>query len=205
MPIMATTNHDEREQLLDFLRHQRVAVKNAAYGLTDVQAAATPTASALSVGGLVKHLTLGERGWMRDVRREAAPSVDEADEAAYFDGFRMLPGETLAGLLAAYDAAGAETDATIRRTDLDQEVPVPRGGPWLPTDITAWSVRWIVLHLIEETARHAGHADVIRESIDAATAATLMAAVEGWPANDWVTPWAPADPAAATTATAAPA
>lgn len=194
MPIMAPMHHDERELLLTFLAQMRAQAKNAAYGLTDAQAAATPTASPLSVGGLIKHLTFGERGWMKDVRQE--PTTDEdADESAYFDGFRMLPGETLAGLIEAYDAAAVDTDATIRATDLDQAVPVPQGGPWLPQDLDAWNVRWVVLHLIEETARHAGHADILRESIDGGTAGTLMAAAEGWPADGWITPWTPAEPA----------
>jgi hypothetical protein len=127
---------------------------------------------------------------MQDVRRE--PATAEADVAAYFDGFRMLPGETLAELLGDYDAACAETDATIMAIDdLNQEVPVPSGRPWLPTDITAWTVRWVVLHLIEETARHAGHADIVRESVDGASAGTLLAAAEGWPADGWITPWQP--------------
>jgi hypothetical protein len=173
------------------LNQQRAQVRNAAYGLTDDQAAATPTASPLSVGGLIKHLTLAERGWMRDVRRE--PAVGEATEADYFDGFRMKSGETLAEVLADYEAAGAETDVTIRGVDdLSQPVPVPDGGPWLPRDVDAWSVRWVVLHLIEETARHAGHADILRESIDGGVAGTLMAAAEGWPADGWITPWHPA-------------
>jgi hypothetical protein len=50
-------------------------------------------------------------------------------------------------------------------------------------------VRWVLLHLIEEIARHAGHADIIRESLDGATAFPLMAAVEGWPPNPWFEPW----------------
>ncbi len=56
--------------------------------------------------------------------------------------------------------------------------------PWIPGGIV-WTPRWVLLHLIEETARHAGHADIIRESIDGATCWTLMAAAEGWPAQDW--------------------
>lgn len=46
--------------------------------------------------------------------------------------------------------------------------PVPRGVPWFPADVEKWSVRWVLLHLIEETARHGGHADIIRESLDGA-------------------------------------
>jgi hypothetical protein len=197
MPIMAPMHHDERELLVTFLAQLRAQAKNAAYGLTDAQAASTPTASPLSVGGLIKHLTFGERGWMKDVRGKSEREVGEStDESAYFDGFRMLPRETLAGLIEEYDAAAAETDATIRATDLDQAVPVPQGGPWLPQDLDAWTVRWVALHLIQEAARHAGHADLLRESIDGGTAGTLMAAAEGWPADGWITPWSATEPTA---------
>jgi hypothetical protein len=57
--------------------------------------------------------------------------------------------------------------------------------------VEAWSVRWVLLHLVEEIARHTGHADIVRESIDGATAYELMAAAEGWPATPWLTPWSP--------------
>jgi hypothetical protein len=68
-----------------------------------------------------------------------------------------------------------------------------RSRPEFPDDIEAWSVRWVLLHLIAETARHAGHADIVRESVDGATAFPLMAAAEGWPATPWRQPWARAD------------
>ena len=58
-------------------------------------------------------------------------------------------------------------------------------------------MRWVVLHLIEEIGRHAGHADIVRESIDGATMYELMAAVEGWPATEWLQPWTAPAPVAA--------
>lgn len=61
----------------------------------------------------------------------------------------------------------------------------------LPDDVEAWSVRWVLLHLVEETARHAGHADLMRELIDGAKMYELMAAVEGWPDTDWLRAWRP--------------
>ncbi len=57
--------------------------------------------------------------------------------------------------------------------------------------MTAWSVRWVWFHLVEELARHAGHADIIREAVDGATMYPLVAAAEGFPATDWLTPWSP--------------
>jgi hypothetical protein len=70
-------------------------------------------------------------------------------------------------------------------------VPIPKGDPWTPDDLDAWTVRWVLLHLIEETARHAGHADIVRETIDGAQMYPLMAAAEGWPATTWLQPWTP--------------
>jgi hypothetical protein len=105
-------------------------------------------------------------------------------------GFRLGPDETLAGVLAQYDEVARETEEAIAGiADLGQPVPIPKGVPWFPSDVDAWSVRWVLLHLIEETARHAGHADIIRESIDGATAMPLLAAAEGWPATPWLQPW----------------
>ena len=82
-------------------------------------------------------------------------------------------------------------DRAILAADLNTSVPVPQDVPWFPKDVPAWTVRWVVLHLIEELARHAGHADLIRESIDGATMYELMAGREGWPATPWLTPWQP--------------
>jgi hypothetical protein len=105
----------------------------------------------------------------------------------------VKPGETVASLVADLETAGRETDEAIRGiADLGQDVPVPKGVPWFPADVDAWSVRWVLLHLVEELARHAGHADIVRESIDGATMHPLMAAVEGWPETEWLKPWRPA-------------
>ena len=120
------------------------------------------------------------------------PYPTSPSEAAsrYEEGFRLLPHETLADALAAYATVARNTEAVVRAIlDLHQAVPVPKGVPWFPADVDAWTVRWVLLHLIEETARHAGHADIIRESIDGATMYALMAAAEGWPATDWLQPW----------------
>jgi Protein of unknown function (DUF664) len=68
---------------------------------------------------------------------------------------------------------------------------VPRDAPWFPADVEAWSVRWVIEHLISELGRHAGHADIIRESIDGATMYELVAAAEGLAPQPWLTPWRP--------------
>jgi uncharacterized damage-inducible protein DinB len=185
MPGQVPPVPDERTGLLAYLAQQRYVLRLAAYGLTDDQARETPTSSALSIGGLIKHVATTERGWIDMVLQRSSGSEDD-----YVANFRLGPDETLAGVLQIYDEVAAETERVIAGIpDLGQPVPVPRGVPWYPSDVEAWSVRWVLLHLIEETARHAGHADIVRESIDGATAMPLMAAAEGWPSTPWLQPW----------------
>ena len=189
MPGQAPPLPDERELLLAFLNQQRDGLRYAAFGLTDEQARLAPTPSPLSVGGLLKHVISMEEGWM-DLVVQRSRGGGQAD---YEENFRLGPDETLAALLARYDEVADETAAIVRGIDdLGRDVPVPKGVPWYPDDIDAWSVRWVLLHLIEEVARHAGHADIVREAVDGATMYPLMAAAEGWPATDWMQPWEPA-------------
>jgi uncharacterized damage-inducible protein DinB len=191
MPGQAPPLTDERDLLLAYIEQQRDGIRNAAHGLTEEQARLAPTAGTLTIGGLIKHAADAEKGWVDLVLGRATGSREDR-ESAYVDNFRLGPDETLAVLLARYREVAADTGAAIAGiADLGQAVPVPKGVPWFPADVTEWSVRWVLLHLIEETARHAGHADIIRESIDGATMYALMAAVEGWPATEWLTPWAP--------------
>jgi uncharacterized damage-inducible protein DinB len=196
VPGQAPPHRDERELLLAYIDQQRDGLRFAAYGLTDEQARSTPTAGTLSVGGLITHVAATERGWIDLIpgaRPAGAPAVAQADaEAAYEDQFRLAPDRTLADALRTMDDVAAETAAVVRRTSLDADVPVPQGVPWYPDDVDAWTVRWVLLHLVEEIARHAGHADIVRESIDGATMYELMAGAEGWPATDWLQPWTPA-------------
>ena len=187
MPGQARPVADERDGLLTFLGQMRLVLKLSAYGLTDDQArqaAASP--SPLTIGGLIKHSAAVERSWAAMVQHQRLEQDYEAQ-------WRLDPAATLAGTIADYDEAASETDALIAGiADLDQPVPVPKGVPWFPDDLEAWSVRWVLLHLIQETARHAGHADIVREAIDGATAFPLMAAAEGWPETPWMKPWKPA-------------
>jgi uncharacterized damage-inducible protein DinB len=180
---------DERSGLLAYLAQQRHVIRIAAHGLSDEQARAVPSASELSVGGLVKHAANTESGWI-DVVLQQPQKPFEDGMTDYFENYRLGESETLESVLDRYDRVAARTEEVVAGiADLGQAVPVPQGVPWYPKDVEAWSVRWVLLHLIEETARHAGHADIIRESLDGATAMPLMAAAEGWPESDWVKPW----------------
>ena len=190
MPMNARPVTGELDGLLAFLDHQREAVRYACFGLTEEQARAAPAASPLSLGGLVKHLARGERNWTARIEGRPVPGDDDpgAAMAEYMGTFRLTDDETLAGVLAGYETAASHTDRIARaNSDLDRKVQLP-AAPWGP-DPDRCTVRWILLHLIEETARHAGHADLLREALDGGLSGPLMAAAEGWPADGWVTPW----------------
>lgn len=196
MPAMPPPVADERQALRDYLFQQQHAYRALAFGLTDDQARETPTVSALSIGALIKHVTGVQNSWM--LRVAAAPGAPPADErpveereADYTAEFLMTADETLAEVLDRFEAQNVETLRLVETADFDAAVPVPRDAPWFPEDIEAWSVRWVLFHMIEELARHAGQGDVIRESIDGATMYELLAGLEGWPQTDWLTPWQP--------------
>jgi uncharacterized damage-inducible protein DinB len=186
MPALVRPVVDDRDALLAFLDHQRQAVRLATYGLGDDEARVATGPGPLALGGVVKHLTAVERSWTGTLLER--PPVRKGDRKQLF---RMDADETLAGLLEEYRQACAATDAAVAaEADLDRPVPAPTVS-WLPDGVEAWSVRWVLLHLVTETARHAGHADRVREALDGATAMPLMAAAEGWPPTAGVSPWAP--------------
>ena len=195
MPALAPPVADERSALREFLAFHQSAYFAVSYGLTDEQARSTPSVSALSIGGLVKHATGVQRSWM--ARVAAAPDAPPKDTRPFSEIARefgdqhvMRPDETLDGLLRAFEAQNAKSLRLVETADLDAAVPVPQDIPWFPRDQKAWSVRWVILHVINELARHAGHADIIRETIDGATMYELIAALEGWEIDGWVKPWA---------------
>jgi uncharacterized damage-inducible protein DinB len=183
---------NERDGLLAYLSQQRRVLRTAAYGLTDEQARLVPSASSLSIGGLIKHVAYAEELWMdMALQRNRRGTMDER-QATYLANFRLDPDETLDDVLDFYGQVARETEEIVAGIpDLGHPVPVPKGVPWFPPDIDAWSVRRVLFHLIQETARHAGHADIVREHIDGATAFPLMAAAENWPESSWLKPWKP--------------
>ncbi|HEV3068669.1 MAG TPA: DinB family protein [Streptosporangiaceae bacterium] len=158
----------ERADLLESLARTRYFLRHTLRDLTDEQAAQRPTASELCLGGLIKHVTLTERQWIRFI--EVGPSAmawDQSTAGDWLSAFRMVPGETLAGLLEEYAKAADETAAVVAGlASLDAAQPLPE-APWFPPG-ARWSARRVLLHVIAETAQHAGHADIIRESLDGA-------------------------------------
>ena len=160
----------ERADLLAMLATHRHFLRFTTRDLTDEQARQRTTVSELCLGGLIKHVTSAERGWANFIVEGPSAlggvsDMTEADYARRADGFRLLPDETLEGVLADYaDVASRTDDLVASLPDLDVAHPLPE-APWFPPG-AKWSARHALLHIIAETAQHAGHADIIRESLD---------------------------------------
>lgn len=194
MPAHAVPVADERSALGAFLRQQQEALRTAAFGLTDAQAGERSSPSDFRVGTVLKHVTVVSGDWLDSVLAapgRPAPAPQEETMARWVGAFQWAEEESLETVLAAYDDICRRVLDAVATVDLDTAVPVPE-APWFPKDVEAWNVRWVWFHLLEELARHAGHADVVREGVDGAKSIELMAGREGWPATPWVTPWQPA-------------
>jgi hypothetical protein len=166
----------ERHDLLEALAAHRGFLRQTVQGLTDEQARLRSTVSELTLGGLIKHVASTEEGWAQFMAGGGLPGSDvemdwsNPDPAlieAYQAGFGLGPDETLEGALAAYERVAAATDALVATLpDLDAAYPLPP-APWFPPGASR-TVRRAIVHIVAETAQHAGHADIIREAIDGA-------------------------------------
>ena len=164
--MTTATTRTERADLLDTLAKHRHFLCYTVRELTDEQAARRTTASELCLGGLVKHVAITEEQWIDFVvRGPEAMALTEDSWTEHANGFQMLEGQTLAGILARYDEVAQRTDELVRTLpDLDAAHPLPE-APWFPPGAVR-SARRVFLHIIAETAQHAGHADILRESLD---------------------------------------
>ncbi len=162
----------ERADLLAMLAKHRHFLRFTTRGLTDEQARRRTTVSELCLGGLIKHVAAVEQGWVNFIldgpsAMGNAADMTEDDWKRRADQFRLLPGETLAGVLDGYAEVARRTDELVAALpDLNAAQPLPE-APWFPPG-ERWSARRVLLHIIAETAQHAGHADIIRESLDGA-------------------------------------
>ncbi|MFC6012908.1 DinB family protein [Nocardia lasii] len=167
-----TSIDTERADILEMLAKHRHFLRFTVRGLTDEQAGLRTTASELCLGGLIKHVAAVEANWAGFIVDGPAQAPDyesmtEEQLAEWRDAFRMLPGETLAGLLAEYDQVAARTDELVRTLpDLNASQPLPE-APWFEPGVR-WTARRTLMHIMTETAQHSGHADIIRESLDGA-------------------------------------
>jgi uncharacterized damage-inducible protein DinB len=158
----------ERADLLAELAERRWFLRNTLRDLTAEQALSRPAASELCLAGLVQHVTDTEEAWAAFIRG-GAPAMDAAAAAQgdREERFRPGPGTTPEAVLAEYEAvAERTTELVLGLATLDDGHTLPV-APWFPPD-TTWSARRVLLHMIGETAHHAGHADIIREAIDGA-------------------------------------
>jgi hypothetical protein len=155
----------ERDDLLESLAAHRGFLIHTVQGITDDQARQRLTVSELTLGGLIKHVAMTEKGWADFVvDGPVTMAMTEDSYAEHADGFVLREDETLAGVLAEYEKIAARTDELVRTCDLDAAQPLPE-APWFPPNATR-SARRVFVHIVGETAQHAGHADILRESLD---------------------------------------
>lgn len=159
--VAQRTQADERATLEAFLDMMRAAVAGRLRGVSEQDARRSPVTSGTSLGGLIKHLTWVELEWFEQVlartpqdQLPTPPSTDDDPDA----DFRLEDDQTVDGVLDAYQAQCTRSRHILAEFDLDDTVPHAHLG--------TVSARWVLVHMIEETARHAGHADIIREGLD---------------------------------------
>ena len=153
----------ERAGMILFLDWQREALIRKVDGLTQEQACATPTVSALSLLGIIRHSAFWERRWFQVIvaGRTFPGEWPESGNAGDDDTFRLEATDTIESVVADYRSQIDASNQILSTVDLD--------APCAVAPLSNRNVRWVAMHLIEETARHAGHADIIRETIDGVT------------------------------------
>lgn len=191
--MYAPAQHDEATGLAAYIDEQLTAIRAAAFGLTEEQARETPCRSALSVGGIIKHAAYIMRGALERLRTEVVERpMDAAAYAAFTDSFAVRDDETVAATIEDFDQVQAQLLAAVAMTDPGGRTTAPP-APWHGiVDARPIHARHYLVHLVEEWARHAGHADIIREQIDGVAVPTLVLTLAGASANDFFQPYQPA-------------
>ncbi len=155
---------DERTTLDAFLDYYREAIKAKVRGVSEEDARRRLVPTQTILASLIKHLTRVEMSWFQNrlgqIPLEELPYLQRVFEVPDSD-FRVEANETVEMLVARYDEQCARSREIAAKKQLDDVVPHPALGEV--------SMRWVVVHMIEETARHAGHADILREQIDGST------------------------------------
>lgn len=152
----------EKETLLGFQSFLRETIVHKCVGLSEEQMRSTPTVSSMSLLGMVKHLTIVERYWFQGVFLDADVDLPWSEDDPDGD-WRTNESDTAEAAVAAYIAESEISDQIVREHELD------RLAAWAPSVEEVRSLRWVLVHMIEETARHCGHADILREAIDGET------------------------------------
>ncbi len=182
--------HDEATGLAEYVDTQLEALRASAHGLSEEQARLTPTRSALSIGGILKHVNFVIRPPERtSITVEEGGAISEEAAEAFMGTFALREDETLADTIAVLDERRPLVVEWIRSSDEDEEMPIGP-APWYGRmDSRQARLRYVHVHFVEELARHAGHADIIREQIDGATTIELVLADTGGEANPFARPW----------------
>jgi uncharacterized damage-inducible protein DinB len=176
------TTGGEREVLEAFVDCQRQEILRAVRGVSEADARRRLVPSMTTLAGILKHMSAVERNWFQRRLAQANPADIDGPSRGDDPSWLVGPAETVDDLIAEYDKACDLSREIAARFGLDDSVPHERLG--------RVSLRYIYAHMIRETARHAGHADIIRETIDGATMYELIAGLEGWEIQGWVKPWA---------------
>jgi hypothetical protein len=150
----------ERSGLIEFLDYQRKALINKLDGVSNQDAVRAPTASSLSLLSLVKHSAIWERRWFQVIvaGRSFPGEWPEARTEEPDSTFQLADGDTVESVVSYYREQIAESQHILATFNLE--------APCAWSEMADQNLRWVALHMIEETARHAGHADIIRETID---------------------------------------
>lgn len=163
--VTARYDAPEKEMLTATLDYHRATIKWKLEGLSFEDATRPMTPSDTKLLGIVKHLAYVERWWFQEnfLGRECTyPWSASGDMEA---DFKIFPGESIESIFALYDEECEESRRTVEGASLDDVAAKPRRTGGYPT------LRWIMMHMIEEVARHNGHADILRELIDGKTGA----------------------------------
>ena len=181
---------DEITGIVGYLGQQLDAIRASAIGLTDAQTRERPCRSALSIGGLIKHATYVMRGaTARLTDGMGERKLDESAFAAFQASFALTDEETAEGAIAEFDAVRAVYLAAVAATDPASRTTEPP-APWHGIhDARPSLARYYLVHQIEELARHAGHADIIREQLDGVEVPAIVLSESGFPANDFFQPY----------------
>jgi Protein of unknown function (DUF664) len=161
----------ERQVLEAFLDFHRQVLVSKVDGISENEARHRRVPSKTTLAGLIKHMVGVERGWFQEVLAGRTPADIGPNVGGGDESWDLAENETVGSLVTEYEQACAQSRRTAARFALDDTVPL---------DLGQVSLRWIYVHMIEETARHVGHADILREQTDGVAGQDGDSAVTTW-------------------------
>ena len=180
----------DKEALLLYLRAAREAVLWKTEGLSERDLRLPRTSTGTSLIGIVKHCLNIAAGYFGPTFGRTVPMADELIPFSAYESdpqvdWYATESDTAAGLIDLYRRVGDYVDATVEALPLDSLGRVP----WWPPDRGEVTLHRIIVHVTEDVARHAGHADILREQIDGMAVPSIMLSESGAPANDFFQPY----------------